>query len=503
MDKTELRKWLPLDEPEITNKDQAIAEVVRIRTGIKHARVQMLKKDNREIDKWARQARGKKISKLKDLCEHLARPYCRDGFKDDYKIARVFFVWVCDNVVYDFENAMIKKSKRLIGEQTAELVFKKRKAVCAGYCSLFKEMCTTMGVECRNICGTEKAFSYVPNTTFNRMEKGSGHMWNAIKIYGLWYLADVTWAAGQASKTSNTWRKNFENFWWCTSKPRFEYTHFAKEDKEDSYADPCPVELRPTMDGAAFAQQAYPTADFFTNGLEFLSHKKCRCSTTTSGKPLELRFSGPKNVRIIGKATLLGKKRVTTGDVFVQRDPGEVDGRVEIVVYVKFPVKGEYLVKLFVLVPSDPLDHKKMEETEYQLCSEYLADVIQDRGGARAGRDGFPKLYKSFMENDVQINDPSHRLLSSYLQYSPSKPDLNMVHFSIVVRDGAALDNLSFVINSSVIGDKLVFDENTRTFSGDLVLKSNMETVKLCFENKDGMHESVAMWKVRQQKRIK
>ena len=79
MDKTELRKWLPLDEPEITNKDQAIAEVVRIRTGIKHARVQMLKKDNREIDKWARQARGKKISKLKDLCEHLARPYCRDG----------------------------------------------------------------------------------------------------------------------------------------------------------------------------------------------------------------------------------------------------------------------------------------------------------------------------------------------------------------------------------------------------------------------------------------
>ena len=76
---------------------------------------------------------------------------------------------------------------------------------------------------------------------------------------------------------------------------------------------------------------------------------------------------------------------------------------------------------------------------------------------------------------------------------TPPKPELNLVHFSIVVRDGAALDNLSFVINSSMIGDKLGYDENTRTFSGDFVLKSNMETVKLCSENKDGMHESVAI----------
>src|ERR1700677_1825060 len=68
------------------------------------------------------------------------------GLKTDQEKFRVIYRWIAENVSYAYSNRSDDPDKALI----------QRKAVCAGYSSLLKEMCNDVGLECEVITGWAK-----------------------------------------------------------------------------------------------------------------------------------------------------------------------------------------------------------------------------------------------------------------------------------------------------------------------------------------------------------
>lgn len=122
---------------------------------------------------------------LKNLAEALTQQQ-----QNEKEAVRSIFIWVAQNIKYDFESVFTEKIKN----QDVETVLKTKKAVCAGYSNLFDALCKKAGIKSRVITGYSKGFGYQPNSRFNI----SNHSWNAVYIEGKWQLLDVTWASPHA-----------------------------------------------------------------------------------------------------------------------------------------------------------------------------------------------------------------------------------------------------------------------------------------------------------------
>lgn len=102
--------------------------------------------------------------------------------------ARGAFCWIANNVKYDVRKYVRDKPSNYEPEK----VFRKRKAVCAGYSNLYLEMCRQMNLPCEMVSGYSKGIYYKKGQVLNE----SDHVWNAVKADTLWRLLDVTWGAG-------------------------------------------------------------------------------------------------------------------------------------------------------------------------------------------------------------------------------------------------------------------------------------------------------------------
>ncbi len=109
-------------------------------------------------------------------------------FTNDYDKTRAIFVWIATNIRYD----MLAFQQNRSQNQGVGQVLSSGKALCSGFSLLFKEFCRMAKIESEIIEGYAKAFGYKPGQKF----ESSNHAWNAVRIYGTWYLLDVTWAAG-------------------------------------------------------------------------------------------------------------------------------------------------------------------------------------------------------------------------------------------------------------------------------------------------------------------
>lgn len=109
-------------------------------------------------------------------------------FTNDYDKLRAIYVWIATNIRYD----MLAFQQNRNQNQSVSQVLSSGKALCSGFSLLFKELCRIAKIESEIIEGYAKAFGYKPGQKF----ESSNHAWNAVRIYGTWYLLDVTWAAG-------------------------------------------------------------------------------------------------------------------------------------------------------------------------------------------------------------------------------------------------------------------------------------------------------------------
>lgn len=77
---------------------------------------------------------------------------------------------IVDNTVYSSNGELYEY------EADGPLVY--GKAVCEGYAKAFMYLAQSLGFECVCVIGTAN---------------GEEHMWNLVKLYGMWYNVDVTW----------------------------------------------------------------------------------------------------------------------------------------------------------------------------------------------------------------------------------------------------------------------------------------------------------------------
>jgi transglutaminase/protease-like cytokinesis protein 3 len=69
-------------------------------------------------------------------------------FPDDATRLKASYLWVIKNLTYDCEGLKNKNSRWAL-----DTVLRYRKAVCAGYVNVFRNLCDAAGVECVDVNG--------------------------------------------------------------------------------------------------------------------------------------------------------------------------------------------------------------------------------------------------------------------------------------------------------------------------------------------------------------
>lgn len=95
----------------------------------------------------------------------------------DYERLKVIYDYICENVVYDYDN-LANSSYMLKYSAYAALI--NGTAVCQGYANLLYRMALEAGLDTRIISG---------------YGNGGAHAWNIVKLDGKYYYLDATWDA--------------------------------------------------------------------------------------------------------------------------------------------------------------------------------------------------------------------------------------------------------------------------------------------------------------------
>lgn len=170
-----------------------------------------------------------------------------ERFPEDLYRARAIFIWITDNIAYDYKfyNRHTYKGKevktytcrddqdceaRRIAWETKYLdrVLRRKRAVCEGYAMLFKKMCDLAGLRSEVIPGYVRS-KYYQVGTFGTMD----HAWNAVWIDSAYYLLDPTWAAGGCVSDEDgkllNFEQNFDNYYWMTPPADFVRDHYPRD----------------------------------------------------------------------------------------------------------------------------------------------------------------------------------------------------------------------------------------------------------------------------------
>lgn len=176
-----------------------------------------------------------------NLTKALTSPYT-----DQLLQTRAIFIWITDNIGYDYE--FVNKDKeikfpeckpgedcKVVREEWEKAYIKKilksKEAICDGYVRVFKKMCDIAGIKCEIIGGYTKTKPYQIGMT------GSvHHAWNAVYIDSAYHLLDATWAAGGCGEDEETgkllpFHKRFNNYYWFTPFNDFTRNHYPKDAK--------------------------------------------------------------------------------------------------------------------------------------------------------------------------------------------------------------------------------------------------------------------------------
>jgi transglutaminase-like putative cysteine protease len=153
--------------------------------------------------------------------------------------------YVADRIAYD----VAAYESGVFPPQSAEAVFERGTAVCAGYAQLLHAMGRAVDIEIVVVVGK------------TRSQDSRGHAWNAAEIDGAWFLLDPTWNAGSVGDSQFT--KRYETAYLMTPPQVFGLDHFPDDPKWQLREDP--------VSFGDFLRQPQMRPDFYAFGFELVS----------------------------------------------------------------------------------------------------------------------------------------------------------------------------------------------------------------------------------------
>ncbi len=118
------------------------------------------------------------------LAENLTKDKAGDKEKFD-----AIFAWVASNIKYDFRTYYSSNGS---GHTDFKKMLRHRSGICVNYAALMDTLCSLAGIVNVSVNG------YAKDEIFDVHDSiyVDNHAWNAVKLNGLWYVYDVTWASG-------------------------------------------------------------------------------------------------------------------------------------------------------------------------------------------------------------------------------------------------------------------------------------------------------------------
>lgn len=167
-----------------------------------------------------------------------------ENYISDFDKARAIFIWISDNIGYDYKfvnkNKKLKHPKCQKDEdcdlkrhewETAylEKIIRDKKAICDGYSRLFKRLCDYAGIQGSVVSG------YTKETSNQIGSLGMlNHAWNVILVDGKYYFFDVTWASGGCGTDEKgkltKFQKGFNEYYWLTPIEKLSRNHYPEDE---------------------------------------------------------------------------------------------------------------------------------------------------------------------------------------------------------------------------------------------------------------------------------
>jgi hypothetical protein len=123
--------------------------------------------------------------------------------------------------------------------QDADNVFKNGAAVCEGYSSLFAELCTRTGIQCRTVDGYAKGFGF--NARQMKFDK-TNHTWNIITLDDDHsYFVESTWGSGHLDHSSHQYKQKLVSHYFLCRPEHMIYKHLPKDNQWQLLAHPLTV----------------------------------------------------------------------------------------------------------------------------------------------------------------------------------------------------------------------------------------------------------------------
>lgn len=116
------------------------------------------------------------LSAMVETTENIAQEILEQAEGTDYQKIQYVHDWLIDNLEYD-ETYSMTNNRNIYGALV------NREVVCEGYAKAFKYLLDKMEIPCILVSGK----------AINSEGKTEKHMWNYIRINGVWYFVDVTW----------------------------------------------------------------------------------------------------------------------------------------------------------------------------------------------------------------------------------------------------------------------------------------------------------------------
>lgn len=164
-------------------------------------------------------------------------PVIISGDKSDRQKVNSIFHWITDNIEYNVKSFQHQQYNpataywheeddqdssavlKPLNQRIAEMVLKRRTAVCEGYSRLFKTLCDYAGIPCEIIVGYGRTNMNSIGPSFK-----SNHKWNAVFFDSAWHLLDATWASGYINYR-NEFERAYNNFYFLTQPKEFLIDH--------------------------------------------------------------------------------------------------------------------------------------------------------------------------------------------------------------------------------------------------------------------------------------